>query len=143
MLANSNLSPVIPVDGNKLSSQSEAAVVASGDVVGDSKPAASIPRRESEFPLTLETRPHNKLIWRRPSDRFPRIISSPTVEKRADLSKHKEQVKRLVEDLKRTSIDMQRTAIAELWLLAKHNMDNCMVIAKCGAISLLVNQLHS
>ncbi|KAH0732930.1 hypothetical protein KY290_003778 [Solanum tuberosum] len=142
-LANSNFSPVIPGDGNKLSSQSEAAAVASGDVVVDSKPAASIPRREPEFPSTLETRPRNQAIWRRPSDRFPRIISSPTVERRADLSELEEQVKKLVEDLKSTSIDMQRTATAELRLLAKHNMDNRMVIANCGSISLLVNLLYS
>ncbi|PHT56698.1 U-box domain-containing protein 4 [Capsicum baccatum] len=123
--------------------ESEAATVASGDVVGDSKPTASILRRESKFPLTLEKRSRNQSIWRRPSDRFPRIISSPTVEKGDDLSELKKQVKRLVEDLKHTSIDMQRTATAELWLLAKHNTDNRMVIAKCGAISLLVNLLHS
>ncbi|KAK4380284.1 hypothetical protein RND71_002146 [Anisodus tanguticus] len=139
-LANSNFSPVISGDGNKLSLQSEAAAVASES---DSKPAASVLRREPEFPSTPETRPRNQLMWRRPSDRFPRIISSPTVEKRADLSELEEQVKKLVEDLKSTSIDMQRTAAAEIRLLAKHNMDNRMVIANCGAISLLVNLLHS
>ncbi|XP_059280550.1 U-box domain-containing protein 4-like isoform X1 [Lycium ferocissimum] len=136
-LANSNFSPVIRGDGNKLSSQSEAAAVASGDAVMDSKPAGSVLPREPE------TRPRNQMMWRRPSDRFPRIISSPTVEKRADLSELEEQVKKLVEELKSTSIDMQRSATAEIRLLAKHNMDNRMVIANCGAISLLVNLLHS
>ncbi|PHT36658.1 hypothetical protein CQW23_24358 [Capsicum baccatum] len=143
ILANSNFSLVIPGDGNKLSLQSEAAIVASGDVLGDSKIAASILRRELEFSSTLDTRPRNQSIWRRPSDRFPRIISSPTVEKRADLLELEEQVKKLVEDLKSTFIDMQRTVTAEFWLLAKHNMDKHMVIVNCGAISLFVNLLHS
>ncbi|NP_001312594.1 U-box domain-containing protein 4-like isoform X1 [Nicotiana tabacum] len=139
-LSNSNFSPVIPGDGNKLSEDSS---VASGDVGLDSKPAASVLPKEPEFPYTPEMRPRNQLIWRRPTERFPRIVSSATVERRADLSEVEEQVKKLIEELKSTSLDMQRNATAELRLLAKHNMDNRMVIANCGAISSLVNLLHS
>ncbi|CBI33734.3 unnamed protein product, partial [Vitis vinifera] len=86
----------------------------------------------------------SQAMWRRPSERFvPRIVSSPTTETRADLSGVEAQVQRLVEDLKSESVETQREATSELRLLAKHNMDNRIVIANCGAISLLVNLLRS
>ncbi|MBA0707080.1 hypothetical protein Golax_019158 [Gossypium laxum] len=53
------------------------------------------------------------------------------------------QVKKLVEDLKSTSVDTQWEAASQHRLLAKHNMDNQIIIANCGAISLLVDLLHS
>ncbi|CAI0405656.1 unnamed protein product [Linum tenue] len=61
----------------------------------------------------------------------PRSLSSQT------------QVKKLVEDLNSDSIDTQREATGQLRLLAKHNMDNRIVISNCGAITLLVNLLRS
>ncbi|CAH2076236.1 unnamed protein product [Thlaspi arvense] len=64
-------------------------------------------------------------------------------EAKHDLSEVETQVKIFVEDLKSDSTDTQRNATAELRLLAKHNMDNRVVIANCGAISLLVNLLYS
>ncbi|CAI0405655.1 unnamed protein product [Linum tenue] len=74
---------------------------------------------------------------------LPRIVSSPTTETRADLSGLETQVKKLVEDLNSDSIDTQREATGQLRLLAKHNMDNRIVISNCGAITLLVNLLRS
>ncbi|MBA0787201.1 hypothetical protein Gotri_027674 [Gossypium trilobum] len=53
------------------------------------------------------------------------------------------KVKKLVEDLKSTSTYTQRVATAELRLLSKQNRDNRIIIANCGAISLLVDLLHS
>ncbi|KAL7189898.1 hypothetical protein ACSBR1_039522 [Camellia fascicularis] len=102
------------------------------------------PQRENDLPQRLEIRSQSQAMWRRPSDRFvPRIVSSPAIETRADLSGVETQVKKLVEDLKTNSLDAQRDATAELRLLAKHNMHNRIVIASCGAIGLLVNLLHS
>ncbi|XP_019240356.1 PREDICTED: U-box domain-containing protein 4-like isoform X2 [Nicotiana attenuata] len=144
-LSNSNFSPAISGDGNEVSSRSAAAATdASGDLL-ESRPAAplSVLRREPEFLSMLETRARNQSIWRRPSERFPRIVSSAMVERRADLLEVEEQVRKLVQDLNSDSIDVQRDATAELRLLAKHNMDNRIVIASCGAINLLVNLLHS
>lgn len=125
--------------------------VYSSDVSGEMTPepqaaAANLttPQREPDFPLRLETRARSQAMWRRPSERFvPRIVSSPTTETRADLSGVEAQVQRLVEDLKSESVETQREATSELRLLAKHNMDNRIVIANCGAISLLVNLLRS
>ncbi|KAI4330751.1 hypothetical protein MLD38_029008 [Melastoma candidum] len=107
---------------------------------------SSIPMsREAEFPPRLvETRSRSQTIWRRPSDRLvPRIVSSSAVETRADLSGIETQVKKLVEDLKTDSVETQRAATADLRLLAKHSMDNRIVIANSGAINLLVSLLSS
>lgn len=53
------------------------------------------------------------------------------------------QVFKLVEDLKSSSVDTQREAIAELRLLAKDKMDYRIVIGNSGAISLLAELLYS
>lgn len=142
-LSNSNFSPTIPGDENEVFSKS---LVAAADVSGDlseSQPAAPLSGREPEFPSMLETRVRNQSIWHRPSERLPRIISSAMVEKRADLLELEEKVRKLVQDLNSNSIDVQRDATAELRLLAKHNMDNRIVMANCGSINLLVNLLYS
>ncbi|KAF9605653.1 hypothetical protein IFM89_017996 [Coptis chinensis] len=52
-------------------------------------------------------------------------------------------VEKLVEDLKVQCSDTQTTAAAELRLLAKHNMDNRLIIAHCGAIPPLISLLYS
>ncbi|KAL5998701.1 hypothetical protein ACLOJK_009646, partial [Asimina triloba] len=52
-------------------------------------------------------------------------------------------VMKLVEDLKSGSNEVQTTAAAELRQLAKNNMENRVIIAKCGAIVPLVSLLSS
>ncbi|KAH1072993.1 hypothetical protein J1N35_025321 [Gossypium stocksii] len=120
---------------------------ASGEVKSDAQPTVSLAilQREPQFPPRLmDTRSRSQTIWRRPSERFiPRIVSSPGVENRAGLSGIEAQVKKLVENLKCTSVDTQREATAQLRLLAKHNMDNRIIIANCGAIVFLVDLLYS
>ncbi|KAK7305507.1 hypothetical protein VNO77_43413 [Canavalia gladiata] len=113
----------------------------------DTAGTAAIPlmHREPEFPPRLmETRSRNQAIWKRPSERLvPRIVSSPAIETRADLSGIETQVRNLVEGLRSSDLDTQREATAELRLLAKHNMDNRIAIANCGAIVVLVDLLRS
>ncbi|KAF3438827.1 hypothetical protein FNV43_RR17102 [Rhamnella rubrinervis] len=100
-------------------------------------------RTEPQAAVQLPARSRSQ-IWRRPSERFaPRIVSSPVIETRADLSGTETIVRKLIEGLKSTSVDEQREATAELRLLAKHNMDNRIVIASCGAVNLLVDLLSS
>ncbi|KAK4422486.1 U-box domain-containing protein 4 [Sesamum alatum] len=80
----------------------------------------------------------------RPSERFGlRVVSSPTIGMRAELLEVEPLVKKLIEDLKNGSIDVQTNATAKIRLLAKHNMDNRIIIANCRAISLFVNLLRS
>ncbi|KAJ8769297.1 hypothetical protein K2173_002501 [Erythroxylum novogranatense] len=122
----------------------------SSDTSGEVKPESrsstplSIPQREPFSPRLFETRSRSQTLWRRPSDRLvQRIVSSPTIETRTDLSGIETQVKNLVDVLKSPSIDTQREATAEIRMLAKHNMDNRIVIANCGVTNLLVDLLRS
>ncbi|KAJ6412964.1 hypothetical protein OIU84_005894 [Salix udensis] len=117
----------------------------SSDTSGEVKPEPQTSvlhtaHREPEFLSRLvDTRSRSQTIWRRPSDRLvPRIVSSSAIETRADLAGIETEVQKLVEDLKSTLVDTQRDATAKLRLLAKHNMDNRIVIANFGAISLLL-----
>ncbi|CAL4996235.1 unnamed protein product [Urochloa decumbens] len=118
---------------------------ASGEVTdgGVAPVAPSVPQREHLIPPRLTTR--GQFIRRQASDRGfpPRIISSSTMDARSDLSAIENQVRKLIEDLRSDSIDDQRSAASEIRLLAKHNMENRIVIANCGAVNLLVGLLHS
>ncbi|KAI3453856.1 hypothetical protein Pfo_010519 [Paulownia fortunei] len=146
-LSNSNLSQGTAVDGDEVASRADAyGSDASGELAAEPQPPAnpSATKREPDFPSRLETRSRAQTFWRRPSERFvTRVVSSPTFEMRAELLEVETQVKKQVENLKSSSIDAQRNATAEIRLLAKHNMDNRIIIANCGAISLLVNLLFS
>lgn len=52
-------------------------------------------------------------------------------------------VKKLIEDLNSPSNGMQASAATELRLLAKHNMENRIIIGHCGAIPPLLSLLYS
>ncbi|PWA90727.1 RING/U-box superfamily protein with ARM repeat domain-containing protein [Artemisia annua] len=146
--SNTNFSQELSHEANEESATQAASAYssdASGELPPERRPVATAPtpRREHEFSPRFETRSRNQL-WRRPSERFgPRIVSSPTTETRPDLTGVETQVKKLVEDLSSTSLDEVRNATGELRLLARHNMDNRIVIANCGAISLLIGLLRS
>ncbi|KAF5945993.1 hypothetical protein HYC85_016221 [Camellia sinensis] len=139
-LSSANISQGMLADGNDVSSPATAYNSdTSGELPSEPQAASTLttPQRQREVPLRLETRSRSQSMWRRPERWFvPRIVSSPAIETRADLSEVQSQVRRLAEDLRSTSIDAQRNASAELRLLAKHNMDNRIAIASCGAISL-------
>lgn len=146
-LSNANFSQGIPSDSNEASSQvTPYGNDDSGELTSERQSAATLSsaQREPEFSPRFETRSRTQSIWRRPSDRFvPRIVSSPAVETRAIPSAVETQIQNMVRDLSSTSMEVQRDATAELRLLAKHNMDNRIVIANCGGIPLLVKLLRS
>ncbi|KAK9140537.1 hypothetical protein Scep_010218 [Stephania cephalantha] len=52
-------------------------------------------------------------------------------------------VEDLIDDLRNQSLEVQTSAAAELRLLAKHNMENRIIIAQCGAIAPLISLLYS
>ncbi|XP_074280490.1 U-box domain-containing protein 4 [Silene latifolia] len=138
------------VDGNQ---GSRSPSVGSPDVSGEmpKDPHADFtsgtsPKEPELTPRLGEARSRSHNIWRRPSERLiPRMASSrsPAVETRPDLAEIEAEVNKLIEDLKSSLIETQREATSQLRLLAKHNMDNRIVIANCGAISLLVDLLRS
>ncbi|KZV31747.1 ATP synthase alpha/beta family protein isoform 1 [Dorcoceras hygrometricum] len=144
-VSNSVVSQGTEVDGSDMVSRAYCSD-ASGELAAEAQPTSniSIPQREPDYLHRLETRPRGQPIWRRPSERFvPRVVSSPSVEMRAELLEVETQVKQLVENLKSSSLDAQIKATEKIRLLAKHNMDNRLIIASCGAINLLVNLLRS
>ncbi|ESQ46236.1 hypothetical protein EUTSA_v10000047mg [Eutrema salsugineum] len=139
-------------EANENSEESAHATPYSSDASGEIRSgplAATTPaatRRDlSDFsPRFMDRRNNRGQFWRRPSERLgSRIVSAPSNETRRDLTEVENQVTKLVEELKSSSLDIQRQATAELRLLAKHNMDNRIVIGNSGAIVLLVELLHS
>ncbi|KZV25534.1 ATP synthase alpha/beta family protein isoform 1 [Dorcoceras hygrometricum] len=110
----------------------------------DSHYGADVPQREPDLPQRLDTWTRGQTLRRRSSKRLvSRIVSSPFVDQRPDLIEVETEVKKLVEDLKSSSLVSQLKATESIRLFAKHNMENRLVIANCGAISLLVNLLRS
>ncbi|XP_024318045.1 U-box domain-containing protein 4 isoform X1 [Brachypodium distachyon] len=117
---------------------------ASGEVADGGSSASSAQREKVILPRLGDVRMRGQFVSRQSSDRgFPRIISSPSMDARSDLSAIESQVSRLINDLRIDSIEVQRSATSEIRLLAKHNMENRIVIANYGAINILVGLLHS
>ncbi|CAM0885458.1 unnamed protein product [Alopecurus aequalis] len=132
---------MIRVSSDRINYSSDASgeVAANG---GPSSASAAAPQRENVMLPRLGMR--SQFVRRQASDRgFPRIISSSSMDARGDLSAIESQVRKLIDDLRSDSIEVLRSATSEIRLLAKHNMENRIVIANCGAINLLVGLLHS
>ncbi|CAN1343155.1 U-box domain-containing protein 2 [Linum perenne] len=72
-----------------------------------------------------------------------RIIDSSSADEEGVLSSIETEVRKLVEDLQSSNIDIQREATAQIRELSKNNTNNRIVIADCGAITLLVKLLLS
>nr|GLL44962.1 U-box domain-containing protein 2-like isoform X3 [Ipomoea trifida] len=98
----------------------------------------STSRGEFGFPSPLKERPCPPSLWHRLFERFnPRIVSSTVPETMAGLSEVEKEVRKLVVDLKMTSIDLRRNAAAELQLQAKHSMENQIMLRLSGASNLV------
>ncbi|CAN8287778.1 unnamed protein product [Cochlearia groenlandica] len=140
-------------DANENSEESAHATPYSSDASGEIRSgphaaaataSATAATTRSDFSPKFMDRRNRGQFWRRPSDRLgSRIVSAPMNETRRDLSEVETQVKKLVDELKSDSLDVKRQATAEIRLLAKHNMDNRIVIGNSGAIVLLVELLRS
>lgn len=108
-------------------------------------PVATCSKIEPDvLPRLGGVRSRNQSIWWRQSDRTdPRIASSISMDSRSDSRGVESKVRKLIEDLKNDSAELQRSAIGELRLLSRHSMENRITIANCGAIPFLVSLLHS
>ncbi|CAH8329805.1 unnamed protein product [Eruca vesicaria subsp. sativa] len=87
----------------------------------------------------------SKAVWRLPSGRHfhhPGIIPA-TIRETGSSSSIEAEVKKLIEDLKSSSLEAQREATARVRILSRNSTDNRIVIARCGAINSLVNLLYS
>ncbi|KAG7607632.1 U-box domain-containing protein 2 [Arabidopsis thaliana] len=83
--------------------------------------------------------------WKFPEERHwrhPGIIPA-TVRETGSSSSIETEVKKLIDDLKSSSLDTQREATARIRILARNSTDNRIVIARCEAIPSLVSLLYS
>ncbi|KAJ1703802.1 hypothetical protein LUZ63_003581 [Rhynchospora breviuscula] len=129
---------------SRVSTDSDASSEASQERATQSAPPPAQTEQGSGMAAGTAAAPRSHIMWPRQSDRLvPRIVPSPSAESRPDLAEVETKVRKLIEDLKSDSVDIQRAAAMELRLLAKHNMENRIVIANCGAIAPLVGLLHS
>lgn len=84
-----------------------------------------------------------KTISENGSNNYARVHSLSFSDSGHDETTTSSVVDELVEKLKRPANALQTAAAAELRLLAKHNMENRVIIGKCGAIGPLISLLHS
>lgn len=77
------------------------------------------------------------------SSNYARVHSLPSSDSGYDETTTSTHVEKLVDAVKNPSNESQAAAAAELRLLAKHNMENRIIIRKCGAISPLISLLTS
>ncbi|XP_074316086.1 U-box domain-containing protein 3 isoform X2 [Silene latifolia] len=76
-------------------------------------------------------------------DDYSRAISLRSADSGYDETTTSVHVDELVQNLKSPSNALQNAAALELRLLAKHNMENRVIIGKCGAVGPLVSLLRS
>ncbi|XP_043693527.1 U-box domain-containing protein 3-like [Telopea speciosissima] len=72
-----------------------------------------------------------------------RSLSLPFSDAEFDYLTTSSHVEKVVDDLKSQSNEVQTAAAAELRLLTKHNVENRIIIAQCGAIEPLISLLYS
>ncbi|KAL0856599.1 hypothetical protein Bca101_061752 [Brassica carinata] len=104
-----------------------------------------VPKTERISNDAADTSVSSKTVWRLPSGRHfhhPGIIPA-TIREIGSSSSIEAEVKKLIEDLKSSSLDAQREATARLRVLSRNSTDNRIVIARCGAINSLVDLLYS
>ncbi|KAF8101484.1 hypothetical protein N665_0205s0074 [Sinapis alba] len=92
-----------------------------------------------------DTSVSSKTVWRLPSGRHfhHQGIIPATIRETGSSSSIEAEVKKLIEDLKSSSLDAQREATARVRILSRNSTDNRIVIARCGAINSLVDLLYS
>lgn len=105
-----------------------------------SAPNAALTDPASLRKITDERYDHTNHL--EPTKLAPIIVSTPAFEMRSDVTSSETHVMKLLEDLKSPQLEVVRKATSELRVLSK-DMGNRIVIAGCGAISPLVNLLHS
>jgi hypothetical protein len=130
--SSNHLEAVVKHEEEQVSSNSSASETARNDqMVTNSKV------EPNRLPRLGGIRSRGQLIWRQLSDKaVPADSSSDSPG--VDL-----QVRRLIEDLKNESTELQRSAIGELLVLSRHSMENRIAIANHGAIPFLVSLLYS
>ncbi|XP_057424280.1 U-box domain-containing protein 3-like isoform X2 [Lotus japonicus] len=77
------------------------------------------------------------------NDSRARVDSHPVLNSGSDELTTSSHVNKLIEELHSQSIEAQTTAAEELRLLTKNNMENRIIVGKCGAVTPLISLLYS
>ncbi|WOG94925.1 hypothetical protein DCAR_0314222 [Daucus carota subsp. sativus] len=138
--------PTISSDGSRTSSKNKDERDLSGEMTSECQSSSSSKRNVSPAPSLTGKQYHssNVLVERSAGgDRnYPRTLSMPLDSGSNDLTTNS-HVKKLIDDLRNPSSEVQTTATAELRYLAKHNLENRNIICNCGAIEPLISLLYS
>lgn len=138
--------PTVSSDGSRASINNKNECDLSGEMTSECQSSSSPKRNISPSPLLTGKQYHSSNVLAERSgsaDRnYPRTLSLPLDSGSNDLTTNS-YVKKLVEDLRSPSDDVQTTAAAELRYLAKHNLENRNIICNCGAIEPLISLLYS
>ncbi|KAJ0051879.1 hypothetical protein Pint_01720 [Pistacia integerrima] len=132
---------------SRKSSKHEKLSEVSGEIISE-RPAASPSNKELGFSPWLSGKQHQGSeteveVARSGQHNSRGIHAVPFSDLGSDELTTTSYVKKLIEDLNSQSNDLKTTAAAELRLLAKHNMENRIIIGNCGAIPPLLSLLYS
>ncbi|KAF8401898.1 hypothetical protein HHK36_012848 [Tetracentron sinense] len=119
----------------------------SGEVTSEC-PAPSPSKKDSGFSPWLSGKQFHSskikvVVTENASSNHRRSLSLPFSDSGSDDLTTSGHVEKMVEDLKSQANEAQTSAAAELRHLAKHNMENRIIIGQCGAIAPLVSLLYS
>lgn len=120
----------------------------SGEITSE-HPVASTPNKESGISPGLVgkksylSKAKLEVASWKDSPNYPNKQLLPFSNSESDELTTASHVMKLVEDLKSQLDEVQTVAAEELRLLAKHNMDNRIIIGQCGAITPLLSLLYS
>ncbi|KAA8543375.1 hypothetical protein F0562_021130 [Nyssa sinensis] len=139
--------PTTSIDVSRVSSKHENVSELSGEMTSEC-PASSPSNKDSGFSPWLSGKQYHssKTMAEMAGNgnlNYPRTLSLPSSDPGSDDLAATSHVEKLVEDLKSQSNEVQTSAAAELRFLAKHNMENRVIIGRCGAIAPLLSLLHS
>ncbi|KAJ7977232.1 RING-type E3 ubiquitin transferase [Quillaja saponaria] len=146
--SSSSADYVLPVNEvPKISSKHEDVNVLSGEITSE-HPASSPPYKETQLSPWLKGKqfqsPPKKVDGlENGNNNDPRENSLPLSDSASDELTTASHVMKLIEDLNSQSNEVQTIAAEELRLLAKHSMENRIIVGQCGAIMPLLSLLYS
>lgn len=139
--------PPASIKVSGISSNHKNANESYGEITSE-HPAASTPKKQSGIPpgllgkLSHISKSKAEGAWT-DSPSYPNRQLLPFSSAGSGDLTTASHVMKLVEDLKSESNEVQTMAAEELRLLGKHNMENRIIIGKCGAITPLLSLLYS
>lgn len=137
--------PSVSPDLSRISSNHDNVSDRSGDIVSDCFP--NVLSKNPEYSPSLTGRHYHSSktmaeMAVNGNHTTSRSLSLPSESRFNDLTSTS-HVEKLIKDLKSQSTELQIAAAAELRYLAKHNMDNRVIIGNCGAVAPLISLLHT